>query len=165
MAIVDLREWPGLDLRPFVRAAANGNPDRAPISLEAIDADPTLSAYAEGFGRGEDVGFGEVVDGRLVGAAWARFGMEGHGFVAHDIPELTVAVEPEHQGKGIATGLLGRLFDALADAGVESVSLAVEDGNPAVALFASLGFGSVGWLENSDVMLLRLPTAETGESD
>lgn len=156
MSIVDLREREGVDLRPFVQAAANWNQDRPPLGLEAIDADPTLAAYAEGFGRGEDVGFAEEVGGRLVGAAWARFGIDGYGFVAHDIPELIVAVEQEHQGQGLATRLLGRLFDALAASGVASVSLSVEDGNGAATLYERLGFQVVGRNGNSDVMLLAL---------
>lgn len=156
VAMIDLRASGESELWPFVQQAVNWNPDRAPVSLQAIASDPALSVYGEGFPRGEDVGFGWEEEGRLVGAAWARFGMEAYGYVAADIPELILAVEEDFRGRGLGTTLLTALLARLSEGGVEAVSLSVEDGNTAVGLYDAFGFAAVGRHGDSDVMLLKL---------
>src|SRR5699024_12351831 len=55
----------------------------------------------------------------------------GYGWVAADIPELTVAVLPEHQGRGIGGVLVDTVCTLARMSGFPAVSLSVEDGNGA----------------------------------
>ncbi|MEM1054073.1 MAG: GNAT family N-acetyltransferase [Bacteroidota bacterium] len=85
-------------------------------------------------------------DGRPVAAAWLRVWTgtsRGYGFVARDIPELTMAVLPGHQGHGIGTALLRRVLDD-AEAVAPGVSLSVSLTNPARRLYEREGFERVG---------------------
>src|SRR5690349_2120574 len=77
--------------------------------------------YVEGFGRPGDVGVVAELDGRPAGAAWARYG-HGYGFVADDVPELSIGVRPDARGRGIGAALLDALADELRRAGVARVS-------------------------------------------
>ncbi|RAE29136.1 hypothetical protein DN524_34300, partial [Burkholderia multivorans] len=74
----------------------------------------------------------------------------GYGWVAADIPELAIAVLPDHQGEGIGTALLDVLLSLARMSGVEAVSLAVEDGNGAKNLYTGRGFATVGRNGDSD---------------
>jgi GNAT superfamily N-acetyltransferase len=47
---------------------------------------------------------------------------------------------PDHQGRGLATGLIGQALRALAAEGHRQVHLAVTETNPARALYERLGF-------------------------
>src|SRR5699024_6102988 len=69
-----------------------------------------------------------------------------------DIPELTVAVLPEHQGQGIGGVLADTVCTLARMSGLPAVSLSVEDGNGAAKLDADHGFLSVG--RNGDAELL-----------
>src|SRR5471030_3069867 len=64
---------------------------------------PELMKYLDGWGRDGDAGvIADDADGRSIGAAWYRlFGAHdrGDGIMAeHNVPELAIAVEPEHRG-------------------------------------------------------------------
>jgi GNAT superfamily N-acetyltransferase len=114
-------------------------------------ADPTFAQYTGGWGRAGDGGFVAEEDGRVVGAVWWRlFTAEtpGYGFVDEQTPELGIAVWPGERGRGI-----GRLLLRAATAGHPRVSLSVEDGNPARALYESEGFVAVGRSGDGTVML------------
>ena len=77
---------------------------------------PVDLSYAAGFGRPGDVGV--IEDGQ--GAAWCRLRTSddpGYGYVADDIPELTIAVRGEHRGRGLAAALLSELMRAAARRG------------------------------------------------
>ena len=69
--------------------------------------DPTAPAkYVDGFGRHGDAGVVAAVAGQDVGAAWYRLlpaDDPGYGFVAADIPELTLGVASQARGRGIGT--------------------------------------------------------------
>ena len=80
----------------------------------------------------------------------------GYGWVAADIPELAIAVLPDHQGEGIGTALLDVLLSLARMSGVEAVSLAVEDGNGAKNLYTGRGFATVGRNGDSDLMVRQL---------
>jgi len=41
----------------------------------------------------------------------------GYGYVANDIPELALAVAPEHRGRGLGSSLIDTLKVAVAGAG------------------------------------------------
>ncbi|MFD0526294.1 GNAT family N-acetyltransferase [Kitasatospora arboriphila] len=101
-----------------------------------------------------------------IGAAWARHLPEsepGYGFVAADVPELTLGLLPEHRGRGHGRALMEALIRAAAErpVPVARLSLSVEDGNPAVHLYTALGFTRVGRSGNSDTMVLDVQTCRT----
>lgn len=80
----------------------------------------------------------------------------GYGWVAADIPELSMAVVPDHQGQGIGGALLDTVCALARMSGFPAVSLSVEDGNGAAKLYADHGFVSVGRNGDSDVLVRRL---------
>ncbi|WP_326608754.1 GNAT family N-acetyltransferase [Streptomyces sp. NBC_01800] len=84
----------------------------------------------------------------------------GYGFVAPDVPELTLGVLPGQRGCGHGRALMEALIRAAGErpASVDRLSLSVEDGNPAVHLYTSLGFTRVGRNGGSDTMLLDIRT-------
>ncbi|MEU7089552.1 GNAT family N-acetyltransferase [Streptomyces achromogenes] len=134
------------------------------FTLEEILRTPSIAHYVTDWPRPGD--FGVVAEdgpGRPVGAAWARtFPADdpGYGHVDPRVPELTLGVLPGHRGRGIGGALLDTLVAQAARARVD-LSLSVEDGNPAVRLYAARGFVTVGREGNSDTMLLRLPRTPT----
>ncbi|MFC9491133.1 GNAT family N-acetyltransferase [Streptomyces hydrogenans] len=128
------------------------------FTVERLAADPHAARYLSGWPREDDFGVvAETETGEPVGAAWARHLPEdapGYGFVAPDVPELTLAVLPAHRGRGHGRALMTALIRSAADRSTTRLSLSVEDGNPAVHLYASLGFTPVGRNGGSDTMLL-----------
>jgi ribosomal protein S18 acetylase RimI-like enzyme len=81
-----------------------------------------------------------------VGAAWLRLLQgegRGYGYIDELTPELSIAITPEHRGKGVGTRLLNALLER-ASARHAAVSLSVSDENPARRLYQRLGFAIVG---------------------
>lgn len=122
-------------------------------------ADPAVGIYVEGWGgRPGDTGVvAEDAQGSPVGAAWYRFftaSRPGYGFVADDVPEVSVAVAAEYRGAGIGTALLHELQRVAAAAGIERLSLSVELGNPALHLYLRLGYTSLAEAHGSLTMCL-----------
>jgi ribosomal protein S18 acetylase RimI-like enzyme len=110
--------------------------------------DPAVAVYIEGWGRPGDAGVvAEDEDGVPLGAAWYRRFTQaehGHGFVAPEVPELTVAVAPPNRGRGVGTALLEALVERAEAEGAPALSLSVEDDNPALRLYERLRFERVG---------------------
>lgn len=131
------------------------------VDLAAMRADPHVTRYVDGWPRPGDFGVVAVdAAGEPTGAAWARFFSgddPGYGFVAPDVPELTVAVHRDSRGKGIGRAMLTALVAEGRRRGHPAFSLSAEDGNAARALYLSLGFTVAGRVGNSDTMVLRLP--------
>jgi ribosomal protein S18 acetylase RimI-like enzyme len=78
-----------------------------------------------------------------VGAAWYRTYTEanrGYGFVAEDVPELSIAVIASRRHEGIGRRLLIDLIEASAAEGCRALSLSVAENNPARGLYESAGF-------------------------
>lgn len=121
---------------------------------------PHLRHYVADWPSPQDFGLIAVADdGTPLGAAWARLlpaENPGYGFVASDVPEISMAVVASERGRGIGR----RLFEALIISARENVwralSLSVEDGNPVVRLYRAAGFVTVGRVETSDTMMLDL---------
>ena len=111
-----------------------------------------------GWGRPGDAGvIGE--DDRPVGAAWLRLFPSddpGYGFVAADVPELSIAVASESRGRGVGGRLLDALVDVARDEGHRAVSLSVEPDNPARRLYQRAGFVRVADDGGAWTMLLEL---------
>jgi GNAT superfamily N-acetyltransferase len=127
-----------------------------------VESVPRLRHYVADWPRGQDFGLVALAEnGAPVGAAWARtFSADdpGYGFVAEDIPEITMAVAAPRRGRGIGRRLLEALIAAARDKGWRAVSLSVEDGNRVVQLYRAVGFVTVGRVGNSNTMLLELRT-------
>lgn len=125
--------------------AVNWQPKRR-LTRRQVSGDPRLAHYSSGYPRPGDLGVVAVHDNQPIGAAWLRCfdaADPGYGYVADDVPELTVAVVPLRRGRGVGRALLTELLRRAAAAGVGRVSLHVEDGNRARDLYTSLGFRPV----------------------
>ncbi|HLJ68665.1 MAG TPA: GNAT family N-acetyltransferase [Chloroflexota bacterium] len=132
---------------------------RPPVD-EAL-ARPGLARYLDGWGRPGDSGVVAEADATPVGAAWYRLfdsAEPGYGFVAPEIPELTVAVLREWRGRGAGTALLQALIERCRIEGRPALSLSVEWGNPARRLYERLGFLRCGEAGGSWTMRLDLAT-------
>ena len=131
--------------------AADWNPE-AVKGAEFWHADPTFQKYLAGFPRDTDLGFIAEREGQDAGAVWSRYftaADPGYGFVAEDIPELSISVVAGRRGEGIGRALL----NAMLAASPVSLSLSVEDGNPALELYRKSGFVPVGRVGDATRML------------
>ncbi|MBA3372707.1 MAG: GNAT family N-acetyltransferase [Actinomycetota bacterium] len=143
-------------LTEMLAEAAGWDPQRPRLTPAQVLADPQLAHYLDGWGRPDDVGVIAEVSGQPVGAAWLRrFTADdpGYGFVAPDVPELSIAVVGEWRGRGVGSVLLEAVVQAGSDRGVTAVSLSVETANPARVLYAARGFREVGRGRGSVTML------------
>ncbi|TCO53491.1 GNAT family N-acetyltransferase [Actinocrispum wychmicini] len=139
-------------LTEMLCAAVNWDDGRAALTRAQVLADPTLARYVSGWPRSGDLGVvGER--GGPVGAAWLRLftaDEPGYGYVADDVPEVSVAVLPGWRGQGIGAELLSELFAIATDT---RVSLSVERANRARELYRRLGFQTVAAGAQSDTMV------------
>ena len=140
----------------------DGAEERPP--LDALLADPKYGRYVAGWGRPGDVAV-LALDRRdePIGAAWyRRFTADdaGFGFVAADIPELSIAVYPEFRGQGVGGLLLGSLIARAEAASERGLSLSVEADNRARNLYARLGFEVYADSNGALTMLRAAPTEE-----
>ncbi|MFJ7250529.1 GNAT family N-acetyltransferase [Kitasatospora sp. NPDC098652] len=134
-------------LRELLVSAVNWAPGHG-LSPEAVLSDPANSRYVEGWPRHGDLGLVAVASRAAhgdapVGAAWLRYFTEdepGYGFVAPDVPELSIGVHAAERGRGVGTVLLRRLLRIARESGVDRVSLSVERANPALRLYEREGF-------------------------
>ena len=131
--------------------AADWNPE-AVKGAEFWHADPTFQKYLAGFPRDTDLGFIAEREGQDAGAVWSRYftaADPGYGFVAEDIPELSIGVVAGWRGEGVGRALL----NAMLAASPVRLSLSVEDGNPAQELYRKSGFVPVGRVGDATTML------------
>ena len=143
-------------------AAVNWSPHRPPLDRGAVLADPAVNHYVVGWPRAGDLGVVAVTRaGPVVGAAWLReFPPDdpGYGYVAADVPELSIGVRPEYRGRGVGRQLLRALLAAARDEGVPRVSLSVERANRARRLYVAEGFQVVASGRDADTMVRELAT-------
>lgn len=127
--------------------------------LAEVLADPHVALYVRGWGRPGDDGVLAESGGEPVGACWQRLFTEdahGWGYVAPDVPELSLAVAPRWRRRGIGRRLLSEAVARARGLGHAGVSLSVMPENPARALYESLGFRRVAVVDGSWTMLLSL---------
>lgn len=139
--------------------AANWSPNRPALSRDEVLSTPALAHYVDGWPRPDDLGVVATVGGRPVGAAWLRYLRSddpGFGWVADDVPELSVAVVAGRRGDGVGARLLAALVDRARTAGIGAISLSVEVANPAHRLYERLGFEDVAGADHAATMVLDL---------
>jgi GNAT superfamily N-acetyltransferase len=125
--------------------AAVWRPDKPTPTADEVMADPRYAGYLAGWPRQGDHGL-VAEHGGPVGAAWYRTYTErshGYGFVAEDVPELSIAVIASRRHQGIGRRLLIGLIEASDVQGHRALSLSVNDDNPARRLYESVGFRPV----------------------
>jgi GNAT superfamily N-acetyltransferase len=129
-------------LATMLGEAAVWRPDKPTPTAEEVMDDPRYAIYLTGWPRQGDHGLVAEQDGQ-VGAAWYRTFTEanpGLGFVAENVPELSIAVIASRRREGIGRRLLVDLIQASRVQGYSAVSLCVREQNPARVLYESAGF-------------------------
>lgn len=138
--------------------AADWRPGSALRPVEQVMADPALAHYVVDWPRPGDFGvIAEEDGGRPVGAAWWRFFSAddaGYGFVAADVPEVSIGVVAEARGAGVGRRLMTSLIAEAGRRGLRRLSLSVEVDNQARGLYASLGFEVTGEADGAVTMVL-----------
>lgn len=162
---------PGITIRPMtgddaaflpeiVYHAIHVPPDQPAPPREIVN-EPGVARYVEGWGRPGDYGVLAIdAHSTRIGAAWMRLftvANPSYGFIAEDVPEISIALLPGHRGRGIGTALLHHLITH-ATGKYPALSLAVVDTNPALRLYERLGFAFVAKSGNSITMRLALPS-------
>jgi GNAT superfamily N-acetyltransferase len=130
-------------LTDMLVAAVNWSPEWRPRSRRRVLAVPATAHYIAGWPRDTDLGVIAEAGPVPVGAAWVRFFAAedpGYGFVAPDVPELTVGVAAAWRGRGVGRSLLRAAAARAAAAGIRRVSLSVERKNFARGLYLSEGY-------------------------
>jgi GNAT superfamily N-acetyltransferase len=157
-ADVLLIRFAGPDDEPFLwdmgwEATAVDEGMRA-LGRDAAFAMPHVRRYLDGWGRpGDAAVVALAADGRRLGAAWYRlFPAEdpGWGFVASDVPELSIGVAAEARGRGVGSALLDALLTLAREQGHRAVSLSVDRQNPARRLYERMGFRDAGISDPTD---------------
>ncbi len=104
----------------------------------------------------------EADDGRPIGACWLRFFTAddpGYGFVAADVPEVGMAVSASWRGRGVGRALLRGLVESARQAGIQHLSLSVERGNHALALYQAEGFAVVAAEDDALTLVKHVQSA------
>lgn len=139
--------------------AFNWHPERS-FSRERILSDPEIAHYVAGWPQPDDLGVIAVgEDEQPLGAAWLRqltAEDPGYGYVAGDVPELTIGVRAQWRGRGVGRALLRELVRVADERGVKRISLSVERANYAAKLYTDEGFTVVKQFEDADTMLLNV---------
>lgn len=137
--------------------AVNWSPEWKKKSRARILATPRSAHYLDGWPRDTDLGVVAEADGERIGAAWLRFlpaADPGYGFVAPDVPELTIGVAGSWRGRGVGRALLRAVVGQARSAGIRRISLSVERKNFAQQLYLSEGFQIADASDaNSDTMV------------
>lgn len=108
-----------------------------------VAAEPTLFRYTQLRAQRGDFGIVARVGERAVGVVWLQFpteGDRGYGYVADDVPELSVCAWPGYRGYGVGGSLLDAAIREARTREIRRISLSVEEGNPARRLYRHKGF-------------------------
>jgi ribosomal protein S18 acetylase RimI-like enzyme len=147
--------------------AFNWRGTMTPDAVEQAVVRPEIAHYIEGWPGPGEMGFVAYDSGGPLGAVWWRYLRAedaGYGYVAADIPELTLGVVAACRGQGVGRALMEAIIAAGGQQSVRALSLSVEVENAtAHRLYRHLGFEVVGRVGEADTMLLDLdrePRAE-----
>lgn len=135
------------------------NWDGPRFTLEEIESTPSYAHYYTSWPRSGDFGLvAEDHEGVVMAATWWRFfsaTAPGDGFVDEAIPELCIWVSNDHRGRGLGSRLLANLIEQARSQHFPGLSLSVEAGNPARALYERLGFAPAGATFDPGTLVLR----------
>lgn len=144
-------------LATMVAAAVNWDPDYPPATAEKVLSDHRNAHYVEAWPLPDDIGVIAIdSEGAPIGAAWLRLFTSddpGYGFVAADVPELSVGVVEPWRGKGVGRALLREVLRCGASRGFTRISLSVERANRARGLYLDEGFVVVASGPDADTMV------------
>ncbi len=135
------------------------DPERRLPPPEVAVEHPELARYHRGWGRPGDLGVVAERGGQVVGVALCRLFTDddhGHGYVDAETPEVAVAVAEGERGSGLGTKLMHALAEQARAAGVASLSLSVDTGNPARRLYQRLGYRQLSADDGGVRMVLDL---------
>ena len=105
----------------------------------SIIQQPELQVYVKDFGSSPHDFALFAVEPKIIGAVWTRI-MNDYGHIDAQTPSLAIAVEEQHRGQGVGTGLMQHIIDLLQSKGYRRVSLSVQKLNPACRFYERLGF-------------------------
>ncbi|HEU4424748.1 MAG TPA: GNAT family N-acetyltransferase [Pilimelia sp.] len=146
-------------LTDMLLAAVNWRPGRR-VPREEVLTLPETVRYVDGWPRATDLGAVAVDQGGApVGAAWLRYFSAtepGYGFVAGDVPELSIGVTAAWRGRGVGRELLREVARQARVRGIARVSLSVERANPATRLYLREGYAPVASGPDSVTMVKDL---------
>ncbi|MDA0797864.1 MAG: GNAT family N-acetyltransferase [Chloroflexi bacterium] len=130
-------------------------------SIDETLARPAIAMLTDGWGREGDWGLvAEADDGTPIGAAWCRSWTADHhafGYVADDIPEVSIALARGQRERGLGTMLLQALLNLARTNGLAKLSLAVEQTNlRAQHVYENLGFTRVETTAEDYIMVVNL---------
>ncbi|SFI95834.1 GNAT family N-acetyltransferase [Thermoflavimicrobium dichotomicum] len=142
-------------LKEFLYLAFKDSHGIEDVSREELE--PMIQRYLNDWGQPGDLGFiiESIEESKPVAAAWFRQFSEdrpGYGFVAPNIPEVTIAVLPEYRHAGLGRDLLMRLIDQARMEGFPGLSLSVKKSNPARKFYERLEFKLVRESGNLEVL-------------
>lgn len=127
----------------------------APPPMSIIDNDE-LQVYVNDFGKHKgDVAMVADVDGKVVGAVWARI-MNDYGHIDDETPSLAISLYKDYRGNVIGTDLMRNILSLLRQRGFSRVSLAVQKANYAVKMYKKVGFRIVDENTEEYIMLCEL---------
>lgn len=115
------------------------------FTTEDVTGRPEFSHHTSLVPTRGDFGFVLELADRPIGVVWALFlppHDRGYGYVAGDIPEVSIWVSAEHRGVGLGRTLLRRAQHEATSRGLAGLSLSVEPGNGARHLYRSEGFAA-----------------------
>ena len=116
--------------------------------LEVMLRQREYAHYVTEWGRAGDVALAALDQhDQPVGAAWYRrlpAGDRGFGYVADDVPELSIGVVGEFRGRGVGSLLISALAQRARAHDERALSLSVEPDNPARTLYERFGFREFG---------------------
>ena len=100
-------------------------------------------AFAD-LGRPGDGGAVATYEDAPAGACWYRLQLTAREHDGAPVPELLIAVRPEHRAQGVGGRLLDRGIEHARAAGYGAIDLVVELDNPARAMYLRRGFEPIG---------------------
>ncbi len=120
---------------------------------KTIITSPELQVYVEHFGELEDDrGLVAEVDGKIVGAVWARI-MNDYGHIDNETPSLAISLYKEYRGFGIGTDMMKEILALLKSRGYSWASLSVQKANYAAKLYLKVGFKIIKENEEEYIMV------------
>ncbi len=123
---------------------------------KTIITSPELQVYVDRFGESkDDWGLVAEVDGKIVGAVWARI-MNDYGHIDDETPSLAISLYKEYRGFGIGTAMMKEILALLKSHGYSRVSLSVQKANYAVKMYLKIGFKIIRENEEEYIMVYYL---------